>query len=87
MDRRAAAPRAATLRSTGSTPSSRSARRNWPFLSEYHARRLTRAYGTRIDRILGKAQRFEDLGIGFGADLTEAEVRYLMQREWAVNRR
>lgn len=60
------------------------ARRKWPFLTGAHARRLTLAYGTRIDRILRKSQKLEDLGIRFGADLTEAEVRYLMDQEWAV---
>ena len=59
------------------------ARSSWPFLSEDHARRLIHAYGTRIDRVLGKAQSFADLGACFGADLTAAEVRYLMTHEWA----
>jgi glycerol-3-phosphate dehydrogenase len=59
------------------------ARRNWPFLTESHARRLVRAYGTRIDRVLGGATSMDDLGPVFGADLTAAEVRYLMAQEWA----
>ena len=46
-------------------------------------RRLVRAYGTRIDSILGQAKSLADLGECFGADLTAAEVRYLMEREWA----
>jgi glycerol-3-phosphate dehydrogenase len=54
-----------------------------PFLSEAHARRLVRAYGTRLDRVLGPARSLEDLGPWLGADLTGAEVRYLMEREWA----
>ena len=41
------------------------------------------AYGTRIDRVLGAAKSIDDLGTRFGGDLTEAEVRYLMQNEWA----
>jgi glycerol-3-phosphate dehydrogenase len=57
--------------------------RRWPFLSEHHARRLVSAYGTRIDRIIGAAKSMDDLGIRFGVDLTAAEVRYLMQQEWA----
>lgn len=61
------------------------ARRSWPFLTEDHARRLVRAYGTRVDRVLGKAQTLNDLGAGLGADLTTAEVRYLMQHEWAID--
>jgi glycerol-3-phosphate dehydrogenase len=57
--------------------------RRWPFLSDNHARRLVCAYGTRVDRIIGAAKSMDDLGTRFGADLTGAEVRYLMQQEWA----
>jgi len=46
-------------------------------------RRLLRAYGTRISEILGDASSAEDLGRVVGADLTEAELRYLMDTEWA----
>jgi glycerol-3-phosphate dehydrogenase len=60
-------------------------RERWPFLSEAHARRLARAYGTRLDNILGAAKSFAELGECFGADLTAAEVRYLMEREWALD--
>jgi glycerol-3-phosphate dehydrogenase len=55
----------------------------WPFLSEPHARRLVRAYGRRAERILGQAQSMDDLGPRFTADLTGAEVRYLVENEWA----
>jgi glycerol-3-phosphate dehydrogenase len=58
-------------------------RRSRPFLSDTLARRLLRAYGTRIDRVLGAARQLQDLGPCLGADLTAAEVRYLMAREWA----
>jgi glycerol-3-phosphate dehydrogenase len=61
------------------------ARRAWPFLEDAHALRLVRAYGTRIDAILGNAASYADLGTRFGADLTAAEVRYLMEKEWAVD--
>jgi glycerol-3-phosphate dehydrogenase len=54
-----------------------------PFLTEVLARRLVRAYGTRIERVLGPARCLADLGPCLGADLTAAEVRYLMEREWA----
>jgi glycerol-3-phosphate dehydrogenase len=33
--------------------------------------------------VLGGARRLEDLGQRFGADLTEAEVAYLINHEWA----
>ena len=55
----------------------------WRFLTAEHARRLVSAYGTRADRILGQAVRLDDLGMRFGGDLTAAEVRYLMTKEWA----
>ena len=58
-------------------------RKSRPFLSEEHALRLVRAYGTRVERVLGPARRLEDLGPCLGADLTGVEVRYLMEREWA----
>ncbi len=58
-------------------------RRRWPFLTEDHARRLVGAYGTRVENVLQTATRLDDLGMCLGADLTAAEVRYLMTREWA----
>ena len=58
-------------------------RKSRPFLTEDHARRLVRAYGTRVERVLGPARRLEDLGPCLGADLSGAEVSYLMEREWA----
>ncbi|MGO3931746.1 glycerol-3-phosphate dehydrogenase [Rhodopseudomonas pseudopalustris] len=57
--------------------------RNYPFLSAPHASRLAHAYGTRARDLLGAAKSMADLGCDFGATLTEAEVRYLMNREWA----
>jgi glycerol-3-phosphate dehydrogenase len=57
--------------------------RRWPFLRDGHARRLTRAYGTRVENVLKDASSIDDLGQRFGGDLTAAEVRYLMEREWA----
>ena len=53
------------------------------FLTEPNARRLVRAYGTRLDRILGDARTQDDLGERFGDELTAAEVRYLMRHEFA----
>jgi glycerol-3-phosphate dehydrogenase len=34
--------------------------------------------------VLGKAKSAADLGLSFGATLTESEVRYLMTSEWAM---
>ncbi len=59
------------------------ARGLWPFLTESNARRLVRAYGTRVDRILGDARKPEDLGEWFGDEFSATEVRYLMRHEFA----
>lgn len=59
------------------------ARARWRFLTENEARRLVAAYGTRVEAILGDARERAELGPAFGAELTGAEVRYLMTREWA----
>jgi glycerol-3-phosphate dehydrogenase len=56
----------------------------YPFLAEETVRRLVRAYGTRAEMLLGGAQTLSDLGQTFGADLTEAEVLYLVKNEWAM---
>jgi glycerol-3-phosphate dehydrogenase len=58
--------------------------REHPFLDAALARRLVRAYGTRARRILDGCRRMEDLGPVFGADLTQREVDYLMEAEWAA---
>jgi glycerol-3-phosphate dehydrogenase len=58
-------------------------RRTWPFLAESHALRLVEAYGTRTRQVLDGATRPNDLGPRFGADLTGAEIDYLMRHEWA----
>jgi glycerol-3-phosphate dehydrogenase len=59
------------------------ARERWRFLTEAQARRLVGAYGLRLDAVLGNAKSFGELGLTFGSELTGAEVRYLMAREWA----
>jgi glycerol-3-phosphate dehydrogenase len=58
-------------------------RRLWPFLTDSQAVRLTRAYGTRIDKLINNAACLDDLGARFGSELTAAEVRYLVRHEWA----
>ena len=55
----------------------------YPFLTDYHAARLIRAYGTEAFAVLGDARGMEDLGPDFGATLTGAELDWLMRREWA----
>ncbi len=55
----------------------------FPFLTDYWAKRLIRAYGTEAMALLGTARVPEDLGQDFGATLTAAEVRWLMTHEFA----
>jgi glycerol-3-phosphate dehydrogenase len=59
------------------------ARERWPFLGEAEAQRLVGAYGSRLAAVLGLAKGRADLGPSFGPELTGAEVRYLMAKEWA----
>ncbi len=40
-------------------------------------------YGSRLADVLGDASERADLGPMFGRELTGAEVRYLMAKEWA----
>jgi glycerol-3-phosphate dehydrogenase len=56
----------------------------WNWLPKDLLRRYARAYGTRIERLMGEAGALGDLGEHFGDDLYEAEVRYLMSAEWAL---
>lgn len=58
-------------------------RADYPFLTDFWSTRLIRAYGTDAWNLLGTASRAEDLGVDFGATLTEAEVRWLMTQEFA----
>lgn len=53
------------------------------FLPARLARRLVRDYGTRGETIVGTADAMDDLGEVFGADLTRAEVDYLVAHEFA----
>ncbi|WP_411709814.1 glycerol-3-phosphate dehydrogenase [Albidovulum salinarum] len=55
----------------------------YPFLSEFWARRLVRAYGSEARSVLGDAQSAADLGEDFGATLSEREVVWLMDKEFA----
>ncbi|MEQ9641113.1 MAG: glycerol-3-phosphate dehydrogenase [Alphaproteobacteria bacterium] len=57
--------------------------RSHAFLDAGQAHRLTRAYGTRARALLDGATSIADMGEDFGAGLSEREVRYLIDREWA----
>lgn len=55
----------------------------YPRMPDKLLNRFARSYGTLTLGILGNAKTFEDLGQHFGAGLTEREVDYLVQHEWA----
>ena len=56
---------------------------DYPFLDDFWARRLVRAYGTDAWDVLGEAKSADDLGEAFGATLTAREIDYLMAHEYA----
>ena len=56
---------------------------SYPFLGAPWAKRLIKAYGTEAFLVLKDAKSITDLGQNFGADLTEAEVTWLCNHEFA----
>ncbi|KAA0585012.1 glycerol-3-phosphate dehydrogenase (plasmid) [Azospirillum oryzae] len=59
-------------------------KRRRPWLPDALALRLARAYGTRVERLLGAAQGLDDLGIDFGGGVFEAELDYAAREEFAM---
>ena len=57
--------------------------RRYPWLPVSLRRRYARAYGTRIDRVLGDACWLADLGQELLPQLYEREAEYLCREEWA----
>lgn len=55
---------------------------SYPFLTDAWARRMIRAYGTDTREIFGNATTEADLGMDFGATLCEAELRWLLDKEY-----
>jgi len=55
----------------------------YPFLARADATRIARAFGLDAIGWLGEATSWKDLGRNFGAGLSEAEVTYLREVEWA----
>ncbi len=56
-----------------------------PWLPAPLARRLGRAYGTRLALVVGGAERLQDLGAEIAPGLHEAELAYLQREEWACS--
>ncbi len=57
--------------------------RTFPFLPRPLVKSLFRRYGLDVHRLVDGADTLADLGHHFGAGLYEAEVRWLVEREWA----
>jgi len=55
----------------------------YPFLANQTIKRLIRSYGLLSSHVFGDAKELESLGIDFGSDLYEKEVKYLIDEEWA----
>ncbi|MEZ5900103.1 MAG: glycerol-3-phosphate dehydrogenase [Hyphomicrobiaceae bacterium] len=54
-----------------------------PGIEPEHASRLIRTYGTRAKQIVDGVARADQLGRMFGGGLSEREVQYLIDNEWA----
>ncbi len=57
---------------------------DYPVFVVIFAARLSRCYGTNARSILGNAKEAADLFQFFGYNLYEAEVNWLVSREWAL---
>jgi glycerol-3-phosphate dehydrogenase len=55
----------------------------WPFLGEARARRMAHAYGRALEEMLVGVTDEADMGADLSAGLTEIEVRWMRDREWA----
>jgi len=61
----------------------RTVERRYPWLPGEQRTRLSRAYGTRIARVIGDARHLNDLGEEVLPGLFEREIEYLKAEEWA----
>lgn len=61
-----------------------SLRSKYPWMPRPLVHHFGRLYGTRTENIIGNATSLDELGKHFGGNLFEAEVRYLVDTEWAV---
>jgi glycerol-3-phosphate dehydrogenase len=57
--------------------------RRYPYAPPTLIRRLCRSYGTRIERILGRARQIGDLGAEIAPQVYEAELELMRNEEWA----
>jgi glycerol-3-phosphate dehydrogenase len=61
-----------------------SLRRAYPWMPRTLIHHYGRLYGARIGKVVAGATSLDGLGRHFGANLYEAEVRYLVSHEWAM---
>lgn len=59
------------------------ARTCWPFLGEDRSRRMAHAYGRCLEDMLREVKSEADMGADLGTGLTEIEVRWMRDHEWA----
>ena len=59
-------------------------RADYPWMPRELRRHYGRLYGARVRDVVGNAASLDGLGRHFGGTLYEAEVRYLVAREWAM---
>jgi glycerol-3-phosphate dehydrogenase len=59
-------------------------RREYGWVPEEVARRLAQSYGMRVRDMLRGMKRAADMGEHFGDGIFEAEIRYLVNAEWAM---
>ena len=55
----------------------------WPFLGDTRADRMAHAYGSLIGEMLGDVADEAAMGADLGGGLTELELRWMRDREWA----
>ncbi len=58
-------------------------RARWPFLGEARSERMARAYGSMLAEMLGDTADAAGMGAELGCGLTEIELRWMRDREWA----
>ena len=58
-------------------------RATWPFLGDDRAERMARAYGTNLAEMLHEVSHEKQMGADLGATLTELELAWMRDREWA----
>lgn len=58
-------------------------RATWPFLGSARSARMARAYGAELGEMLAGVDDEAGMGRSFGAGLTEIELSWMREREWA----